>query len=93
MQDVFLLIHFFCSFSLLAQRKRTKRKGLFGPHKCHFCLWQNQFKLPLIFFFNGQLESPFFICVCFANWFLVVMLQAEKPFSKNYFLKFQQLNL
>ncbi|OYU83860.1 MAG: hypothetical protein CFE24_09400 [Flavobacterium sp. BFFFF2] len=25
-----------CSFSLLAQRKRTKRKGLFGPHKRSF---------------------------------------------------------
>ncbi|OYU84191.1 MAG: hypothetical protein CFE24_07490 [Flavobacterium sp. BFFFF2] len=34
-----------CSFSLLAKRKRTKRKGLFGPHKSHFCLRQNQFRL------------------------------------------------
>ncbi|OYU84343.1 MAG: hypothetical protein CFE24_06980 [Flavobacterium sp. BFFFF2] len=25
-----------CSFSLLAQRKRTKRKGFFGPHKRSF---------------------------------------------------------
>jgi hypothetical protein len=46
--DVFLLIRVFCSFSLLAQRKRTKRKGLFGPHKCHFCLWQNLIYKPKI---------------------------------------------
>ncbi|OYU83801.1 MAG: hypothetical protein CFE24_09550 [Flavobacterium sp. BFFFF2] len=35
LQDLFLLQDL-CSFSLLAQRKRTKRKGLFGPHKRSF---------------------------------------------------------
>ncbi|OYU82781.1 MAG: hypothetical protein CFE24_14240 [Flavobacterium sp. BFFFF2] len=33
--DLLLLKHH-CSFSLLAQRKRTKRKGLLGPHKRSF---------------------------------------------------------
>ncbi|OYU83839.1 MAG: hypothetical protein CFE24_09290 [Flavobacterium sp. BFFFF2] len=33
--DLFLLKDL-CSFSLLARRKRTKRKGLFGPHKRSF---------------------------------------------------------
>ncbi|OYU84070.1 MAG: hypothetical protein CFE24_08530 [Flavobacterium sp. BFFFF2] len=52
-----------CSFSLLAQRKRTKRKGLFGPHKCHFCLWQNLIYKPN--FLQGF--KNFVACKCYAN--------------------------
>ncbi|OYU83848.1 MAG: hypothetical protein CFE24_09340 [Flavobacterium sp. BFFFF2] len=35
-ENDYFLLKDLCSFSLLAQRKRTKRKGLFGPHKRSF---------------------------------------------------------
>ncbi|OYU84000.1 MAG: hypothetical protein CFE24_08640 [Flavobacterium sp. BFFFF2] len=81
MIDVFLLIHDFVHFLCWPKENEPKERAFFGPHKVViFACGKTTLSCAFLLFFIGQLESPFFICVCCANWFLVVILQAEISF-------------